>query len=165
MLSPSEPGELSVGGSARSRPLQRRVFAHQKTEAKLSIPGLTADASLYASGRAYRAGMSAFGGGVPAAVVAQQLSGCTISCSDWIVCNNKCGAWPPGLSNYQCWLDCLAPTINCLQGCGPIPPTCDDKCAGLDGCNKVACLCRCEGGKLAPGGTKACPSFHCVDLP
>ena len=44
---------------------------------------------------------------------------CTVLCSTWNLCNQTCGAWPPGLSNYQCWLDCLSPSVNCLNSaCG-----------------------------------------------
>ena len=44
---------------------------------------------------------------------------CRVYCSDWNSCNQTCGAWPPGLSNYQCWLDCLRPSVDCLTStCG-----------------------------------------------
>ena len=39
---------------------------------------------------------------------------CRVFCSTWVSCNQTCGAWPPGLGNYQCWLDCLGPDIDCL---------------------------------------------------
>jgi len=39
---------------------------------------------------------------------------CQVFCSEWDNCNQTCGAWPPGLSNYQCWFDCLRPSIDCL---------------------------------------------------
>jgi len=44
---------------------------------------------------------------------------CQVFCSEWDTCNQTCGAWPPGLSNYQCWFDCLRPSIDCLTStCG-----------------------------------------------
>lgn len=39
---------------------------------------------------------------------------CRVYCSDWNHCNQTCGKWPPDLSNYQCWFDCLSPSISCL---------------------------------------------------
>lgn len=46
-------------------------------------------------------------------------SNCPVFCSTWTSCEQQCGAWPPGLDNYQCWLDCLGPTIDCLTStCG-----------------------------------------------
>jgi hypothetical protein len=134
----------------------------------MTTPGFSAAASVYSPRRSYHGRAGTFGVGLGEATIApQQDPGCTVSCADWIMCNTKCGAWPPGFSNADCWINCLKPTIDCLQGstCFAPPPSCDDQCAGLQGCNKVACLCRCEGGKLAPGGTKACSQFHCVDLP
>jgi hypothetical protein len=44
---------------------------------------------------------------------------CQVFCSTWNSCTQQCGAWPPGLSNYQCWFDCLGPSIDCLTSlCG-----------------------------------------------
>ena len=44
---------------------------------------------------------------------------CRVFCSDWNRCNQTCGQWPPGLGNYQCWLDCLQTSVNCLNAtCG-----------------------------------------------
>jgi len=40
---------------------------------------------------------------------------CRVFCSDWDNCNQTCGKWPPGLGNYQCWLDCLGPSVDCLN--------------------------------------------------
>src|SRR5262245_46650123 len=97
-------------------------------------------------------------------VIPHQGSGCTVSCADWRECNNRCGSWPPGFSNAGCWIDCLAAPVNCLQStCFPTQPSCDDVCADRQGCNKQACLCTCEGGKLAGGGGPC--GFHCVGLP
>ena len=96
----------------------------------MTVPRFNADASLYMGHRSYYGGVGASRVGAPAAVVAQQDAGCTVLCSDWIRCKQQCGNWPPGLGNYQCWLNCLAPTIDCLQGStcyggggggGPIP--------------------------------------------
>ena len=55
---------------------------------------------------------------------------------------------------------CDNPTCTC--SC-PIQDPCDI-CDRLKGCNRLACLCRCNGGRLASGGLGPCP-FHCVDLP
>ena len=129
----------------------------------MSMPGFGGGASLYVSARSYHVGIRALSVGAANSVVAQQGSGCTVSCADWIECNNRCGQWPPGFSNADCWIDCLAAPVNCLQStCFPTQPSCDDVCADRQGCNKVSCLCSCEGGKLAPGGPCG---FHCVDLP
>src|SRR5262245_44207761 len=89
----------------------------------MNMPGFTAEASLYMRSRTYRGGVRASRVGAPAAVVAQQAPGCTTLCSHWEGCKTTCGNWPPGLSNYQCWLDCLAPTISCLESsvCYPGP--------------------------------------------
>jgi hypothetical protein len=47
------------------------------------------------------------------------VPGCLVSCAQWQLCNNQCGAWPPGASNAGCWLDCLKPPVNCLTStCG-----------------------------------------------
>jgi hypothetical protein len=44
---------------------------------------------------------------------------CPVFCSDWNRCNQTCGNWPPGLGNYQCWLDCLQADVDCLNAtCG-----------------------------------------------
>lgn len=40
---------------------------------------------------------------------------CRVFCSDWNRCNQTCGKWPPGFSNYQCWLDCLQTDVDCLN--------------------------------------------------
>ena len=55
---------------------------------------------------------------------------------------------------------CDNPTCTC--SC-PIQDPCD-VCDHLVGCARLACLCRCNGGRLAAGGIGPCP-FHCVDLP
>jgi stigma-specific protein Stig1 len=44
---------------------------------------------------------------------------CRVYCSTWNSCNQTCGKWPPDFGNYQCWFDCLGPSINCLTStCG-----------------------------------------------
>lgn len=119
----------------------------------MPIPGYTAEASLYMTGRSYR-GNSTPGSSPGAMVVAQQGAGCTVSCDDWISCNNKCGGWPPGLSNYGCWLDCLKPTVDCLNSAacfgGPPPPP---------PCCPIGTTCRC-GGECVPG--KGCVNGECL---
>jgi hypothetical protein len=86
----------------------------------IKIPGFTAQTSLYMGRRSYCGNIRAARGEAATVIIAQQDSGCTTSCSEWIGCNDKCGAWPPGLSNSQCWLDCLKPSTDCLQtACGP----------------------------------------------
>jgi hypothetical protein len=106
----------------------------------MSIPGFSGDASLYRGFTAYQTGIQTSRRVATGAITAQQAAGCTILCDDWISCNNKCGAWPPGLSNYQCWLDCLRPTIDCLQGstCFPLPPDCT-----TTGCRPPFICCDC----------------------
>ena len=106
-------------------PITQEFESITKEDAPMAVPGYTAEASLYVTGRLYR-GTSTPGSSAGAMVVAQQGTGCTVSCDDWISCNQECGQWPPGLSNYECWLDCLKPTVDCLNGptCfgGPPPP-------------------------------------------
>jgi hypothetical protein len=104
----------------------------------MTMPRFNADASLYMGHRSYYGGVGASRVGGPAAIVAQQDGGCTVLCSDWIGCKLLCGNWPPGLSNYHCWLNCLAPSIACLQGStcyhdGQPPDCCPEgrpKCCG-----------------------------------
>ena len=109
----------------------------------MAAPGFTAGASLYVSAWSYRGGTNASGGSLGTMVVAQQGSGCTVSCADWNSCNQKCGSWPPGFSNYHCWLDCLKPSIECLNTTCTPPPA-PAPCCGF------GTTCRC-GGKCVPG--------------
>ena len=106
----------------------------------MTIPGFRTDASLYIGLTSYGRGVRPLHAGIGVAVIAQQAGGCTISCDDWVGCNNQCGGWPPGLSNYQCWLDCLKPTVDCLQGstCFPAPPDCT-----TTGCKPGLVCCDC----------------------
>src|SRR6516162_9793672 len=109
----------------------------------MTVPRFNADASLYLGHRSYYGGVGASRVGAPAAVVAQQDAGCTVLCSDWIRCKQQCGNWPPGLGNYHCWLNCLAPTIDCLQG---------STCYGGGGVGECCpsgyrCCGSCESGK------------------
>jgi hypothetical protein len=110
----------------------------------MSMPGFAAEASLFKGSSSYYGSVRA--SRVGAAIVPQQDSGCTVSCLDWVGCNNKCGSWPPGLSNYGCWLDCLAPSINCLQGtCYQPPPA---GCCPRDPWGReYTCCGSCETGK------------------
>lgn len=62
-----------------------------------------------------------------------------------------CTCSDPGCDNPTCTCSC------------PIQDPCD-VCDRLVGCNRLACECRCNGGRLAAGGLGPCP-FHCVDIP
>jgi hypothetical protein len=106
----------------------------------MAAPGYTAAASLYTTRRSYSGGIKASGTGAGANVVAQQNSGCTVSCDQWNGCNDRCGTWPPGLSNYSCWLNCLQPSIDCLNNtcAGPLPPDCTTL-----GCKAGLVCCDC----------------------
>lgn len=47
------------------------------------------------------------------------LRSCLVDCGTWQGCNAMCGSWPPGLDNYKCWLNCLQPSVDCLNStCG-----------------------------------------------
>ncbi len=91
----------------------------------MTLPRFAAEASLYRTDRSYYGHTTASpAGGEHGMVTPQQGPGCTVLCSTWSDCNTKCGAWPPGLSNYNCWLDCLESTVDCLNGstCNPGRP-------------------------------------------
>jgi hypothetical protein len=137
-----------------------------------NLPGFTAEASLYIAADSYYGNTWTSKVGAPAAIVPQQSAGCTVLCSDWIGCNSMCGLWPPDLHNYQCWFDCLKPTIDCLQGatclptpcgatgCAPGQVCCDaflpQRCTTVTVCNnQKKALCGC------PVGTRCCGK--CVD--
>jgi hypothetical protein len=126
----------------------------------MNMPGFTGEVSLYVAGQSYCGSIRAPGDGAATAIVAQQDSGCTVSCSEWTGCNNKCGEWPPGLSNYQCWLDCLKPSIDCLQRtCGP--PLRDCTTTGCPS-GKPFC-CDCVSPAKCTSSMRAClndPSCH-----
>ncbi|SRR5579871_1667136 len=40
---------------------------------------------------------------------------CRVYCSDWNSCIQKCGPWPPDFGSAPCWLDCLRPSVDCLN--------------------------------------------------
>jgi hypothetical protein len=105
----------------------------------MGMPGFNGEASLYVGARSYYGGVRALSGAA-ATVVPQQDPSCTVSCSDWRNCNATCGSWPPGFSNYQCWLDCLAPIVDCLQGSTCYPPPVDCTTTGCKP-GKVCCDC------------------------
>lgn len=105
----------------------------------MSMPGYSAEASLYITGRSYRANTGAPGSSMGSMVVTQQDSTCSVCCSEWQGCNEKCGSWPPGFSNADCWLNCLKPCVDCLnQNCGARIVDCTTK-----GCppGKICCDC------------------------
>ena len=118
----------------------------------MGLPGYRAEASLYRSGRSYGGGTITAGGDAGTMVIPQQGPGCTVSCDEWSTCNQTCGQWPPGFSNYDCWLNCLKPSIDCLNGmCTPPPPP--------PPCCPVGRTCRC-GGKCIPG--RGCVNGQCL---
>jgi hypothetical protein len=88
----------------------------------MNMPGFTAETSLYMGRGSYCGNINISKVGV-AMVIPQQDPGCTVLCSDWRGCISKCGAWPPGYNNADCWLNCLKPSTDCLQRtCGPVVP-------------------------------------------
>ena len=118
----------------------------------MAAPSFTAEASLYMTARSYRGGTGISGDSQGTEVVAQQGSGCTVECADWNSCNQTCGEWPPGLSNYNCWLDCLKPSVNCLNStCTPPPPP--------PPCCPFGRSCKC-GGRCIPG--RGCVGGECL---
>lgn len=119
----------------------------------MNMPAFTAEASLYMGGGSYCGNIRASRVGAATAIVPQQDSGCTVLCADWIGCTNTCGAWPPGFGNAQCWLDCLRPSTDCLQGCFPPPP---------QQCCPFGTTCRCGGECVMVNGRLRCVGGECL---
>jgi hypothetical protein len=107
----------------------------------MTVPGFTAEASVYATQHRYLTVMH--GRSMNNRVA---LAG-TCTCSD------------PGCDNPTCTCSCPQQDP-CDVLCGPMPPRGNT----TKYCNWLSCECRCNGGRLAPGGLGPCP-FHCVDLP
>jgi len=97
----------------------------------MTLPGFTADSSIYRTRLSYYTAMGSGALGVPADPMA----------SGDITMAGSCTCTDPG----------------CTWTCPPPPPDPCQRCNSLSGCARFKCFCKCAGGVLTPPN----PWFPC----